>query len=437
MALSEPEATVTVSENLVSFLSMISVKTGLQGASIYINGEYKGLNSWSGDLLPGDYIISSSMNEGYRESRRKISVNKATPQSIILDAPTPMYGKLRVNSNMIDVVVTIDGKEVGTAPDTFNNLLVGSHSVTYSTAGQPDKSETITIKEGKITDTNVIFDKVETSATTNYGAVPTPIPAPKPTPIPTPVPTPKPAPTPTAKPASVPTPKPASTPNIRPASSPTVKPSEQEDLTPKETTESSKNDKWADENLENMPVFSEPGFMDETVAEVERSKKKRKKIKKNIFALYQTPFFTKEGSMGGMFAIAGRSGVYAKFTSNFTFHKNGLYYVTYKDCTHLGGPSYTTYYHDKNYNSHLTATAGYVQRLGIPLYLYAGCGYGYRLLVWRTSSDEYVKITDHSYNGVATDIGAMFKFKFFTVSAGISSIDFKYSDINLGVGFAF
>lgn len=86
-------------------------------------------------------------------------------------------------------------------------------------------------------------------------------------------------------------------------------------------------------------------------------------------------------------------------------------------------------------------------RLGIPLYLNAGIGYGGRVCEWQTSNGDWVKVKDtdtngtlvpQSYANLAVDFGVLAKIQNFVVSLGTTWIylgrDFDFS---LGVGYLF
>ncbi len=143
--------TVSVSPELSSYFSTISLSTGITDAQISINKEVKGQGSWQGELLPGIYEIECS-KAGHRSSVRTITVEQRTPQTITLTAPTPMYGRLNVNASQLDVDVSIDGAKLGVAPNIFSNILCGTHRLTLSKEGFTPVETTIEISEGKITE---------------------------------------------------------------------------------------------------------------------------------------------------------------------------------------------------------------------------------------------------------------------------------------------
>lgn len=100
------------------------------------------------DICTGESLLTAT-KEGYRESKQRVTISRTSSLDISIPAPTPIYGKLMVNASQLDIEVTIDGKQLGTAPNIFSDILVGSHTVTYSGKGYTTKSEKITIEEGE------------------------------------------------------------------------------------------------------------------------------------------------------------------------------------------------------------------------------------------------------------------------------------------------
>lgn len=82
-------------------------------------------------------------------------------------------------------------------------------------------------------------------------------------------------------------------------------------------------------------------------------------------------------------------------------------------------------------------TAGGLARVLSSLYVYAGVGYGQRTLAWENSAGEYYKVSSSSFSGVESELGVVFRFGAFAVSAGMQNNSFKFWEANLGVGVMF
>ena len=68
---------------------------------------------------------------------------------------------------------------------------------------------------------------------------------------------------------------------------------------------------------------------------------------------------------------------------------------------------------------------------------YLGVGYGDRTLQWETTDGTWVNISNHTYKGVSANIGFFGSISGATISAGISTINFEYMEVEMGIGFMF
>ena len=140
--------------------AVLSFRCNDSNASIYVNGVYKNRGSWTGELEVGNYTIECK-RENYRPSKRTINVTTSMNNSTVtLDSPEPMYGTLYVSSNKSDTRIKIDGEYRGIAPQNFNNLMVGEHSLQLSRNKCYDISTKVTIRENQTTYYNANMEKV-------------------------------------------------------------------------------------------------------------------------------------------------------------------------------------------------------------------------------------------------------------------------------------
>jgi len=69
--------------------------------------------------------------------------------------------------------------------------------------------------------------------------------------------------------------------------------------------------------------------------------------------------------------------------------------------------------------------------------IYAGGGYGSRLLLWQDISGRWATVTDRSVAGLAADAGLVFNLGTVSILAGASTIGFRNVAAELGIGLRF
>ncbi|MCM1313106.1 MAG: PEGA domain-containing protein [Bacteroides sp.] len=141
-------------------------------------------------------------------------------------------------------------------------------------------------------------------------------------------------------------------------------------------------------------------------------------------------------SFGAMVGMVETNGAYLRFRSDFGSASTDLECDDTGNLT-AGGTGIPYYKEGATTKSRMSITAGYLRRLAKPLYMYVGAGYGSRTLAWETIDGELVKNTDHSATGIAGEIGAIGRFGKFALSVGYQTVNFKYHEASLGIGFMF
>lgn len=120
-------------------------------SDIYLNEEHKGKGSHTQRLTPGLYTLEARRTS-HRSTKKSIEVVAGVAQQITLDAPTPIYGSLDVMTTPANAAVYLNDTPIGTAPDVFSQLLIGSYTMRIEKEGYQTYTSTITLTEGKITD---------------------------------------------------------------------------------------------------------------------------------------------------------------------------------------------------------------------------------------------------------------------------------------------
>ncbi|MBQ9203774.1 MAG: SUMF1/EgtB/PvdO family nonheme iron enzyme [Prevotella sp.] len=130
-------------------------------AEIWVNGQKKGEGSWTGNLGAGTYEFETR-KAGHRPATtsRDIAVT-STPQTIRLNAPTPIYGEADINSQPAMADIYIDGKKYGQTPQLVDQLLIGQHQIRLSRQGYADYTGSLAIREGDTTPFSVTLKRQE------------------------------------------------------------------------------------------------------------------------------------------------------------------------------------------------------------------------------------------------------------------------------------
>ena len=137
-----------LSISLKSALARLSIAASTMFTDIYLNEHELTLDRWSGELPAGMYVIEGR-KEGYRTHKQTINLAKQEEKEVIIPPLEPIYGMLSVNFKPIGAEVWVDGKKLGTSPDIFSNVLVGTHKVEIKKDGHVPYSESVTIAEGE------------------------------------------------------------------------------------------------------------------------------------------------------------------------------------------------------------------------------------------------------------------------------------------------
>ena len=126
----------------------LSVKTTTSGSKIYIDEEYKGTDSWQGELTPGTYLVEAR-KDGFRSSIKTVTLAKQQTESITLPALQQIFGSMMVDYEPVDADVYLDNTLIGKSPNVFNNLATGKHTIKIIKDGYSDYSGSVTIQENQ------------------------------------------------------------------------------------------------------------------------------------------------------------------------------------------------------------------------------------------------------------------------------------------------
>ena len=149
--------------------AVLTVNSSPSGASVYINGTYKGVTPLTLNLSPGTYEVKLT-KQNYQNYTTTVTLNPLESKTLNLSL-TPTFGYLTVTSSPSGATVIIDGKEVGVTPLEKYRLSTGRHQITIGKDGYREENFTLTIEAGKEVEKNVELTPIQTTtATTNSSA---------------------------------------------------------------------------------------------------------------------------------------------------------------------------------------------------------------------------------------------------------------------------
>ena len=155
--------TVPISFTMVPNFAEIDI-TLPENATLFINNEQKATGNWKGRLSAGVYSLEARLDK-YKPAKQDIELAVGDNKTIAL-TPSPIEGSLDVIATPTGVTISVNGKEYGTTPYTFDKLLIGEYSIQLSKTGYATVNRTVTIEEGKNSElketlTRVAAPKVE------------------------------------------------------------------------------------------------------------------------------------------------------------------------------------------------------------------------------------------------------------------------------------
>lgn len=93
------------------------------------------------------------------------------------------------------------------------------------------------------------------------------------------------------------------------------------------------------------------------------------------------------------------------------------------------------YYTGKDTDARYMCMAGGVHCLWRDWYVYEGMGYGERTLAWQVSEGGYLQNRAYSAEGLAAELGMMFRWRGGMLAVGVSTIATDWWEVNIGIGF--
>ena len=175
-------------------------------------------------------------------------------------------------------------------------------------------------------------------------------------------------------------------------------------------------------------IYKSSGF-----GAIKKEKKQRTYEWENMLLLnYAFTTMGKTHNVGFTYARCKEAGFYvdAMVGTEWHFAKAGSY-------------AYNRFVTNKTSHPRISFGAGAIVRMVIPLYVYAGAGYAYRELNYKTYSGDWVHYDDNPCHYANVECGLMGNVKGFTIQAGYSLLARRGDgeqlahEIKVGLGYTF
>lgn len=154
-----PEPTITIGGG-TGYYQISSVPSG---ANVYFDGTYRGTTPVTVEVYttgtPGHNVRWNL--PGYQDAYQSLSGNPPEGQTIPVNAyltpvtPVSQYGNIYVTSSPSGAVAYLDGSRNLVTPNTFTNVLTGSHTVRFSLSGYQDVTRSVTVYQGDTSQVSV------------------------------------------------------------------------------------------------------------------------------------------------------------------------------------------------------------------------------------------------------------------------------------------
>ncbi len=149
---------IEIDEALECFMPRVDICTAGDNDLIYVNDVQVASGVYSELMMPGSYHLRVS-SDGYRDKIMRLDVVRNVPQRVNVEALEPKFGTLRVESNVVDAQIKIDGQIVGSTPNVINDVLATKHTVSLSKDGYDVASREVVVSEGKISSVNISMNE--------------------------------------------------------------------------------------------------------------------------------------------------------------------------------------------------------------------------------------------------------------------------------------
>jgi hypothetical protein len=117
-----------INVDLTEFFAKVNVSCKTGDASVLLNSEQKGFGNWKGIVIPGKCTVEVK-KEGYHTLSKSFELMDGDSVNVDFAALKAITGSLRVENELKDCEVFLNGEKVGTTPWVNKNLPIGEYNV--------------------------------------------------------------------------------------------------------------------------------------------------------------------------------------------------------------------------------------------------------------------------------------------------------------------
>lgn len=415
-------------------------------SDIYIDEQLKGKGKWVGRISDGAHFVEVKKDK-HRTVSKNLNLVLGKDENIKIEAPTPIVGMLDVSSVPVKADVYLNGKHYGTTPRIISDLLIGDYTLKLEKEGCASVTKNITIEENQtlaikenlptgkevVIKTDTSGDKVyvdgnyvgTTPLTTNLSYGKHEVKATR-----------------------------GNQTATKTVEVMTTSAKDEFVLVFGEVIRITSDTKGDDIYVDGKKVGTTPMEIDFSLGkhevEVRRGKlyeTKTLQVGKNSSGSYNfvprkesldkylsrgINFITLNGAyssapqtaFGLTFGRVKKIGWFVSAMSNFDFTGFDVIDKSYEEVILTGETASTR----------ISVTGGFMAKIGGPVYLKLGAGYGMIVRACETISGEYVEYTPNTYKGVDLSAGLQFNLRNFTIGIDAVTTNFQMTEIKIGIG---
>lgn len=126
----------------------LTISSNPAGATVVLDGHEVGFTPWSEDVKPGDRKVKVSL-AGYKPDERKLTVAAGRDADVAFNLTRePGPGKLRLETEPPEAIVSVDGTQVGTTPFS-GDVAPGEHNLEVALEGFRGVAQPFTLEAGQ------------------------------------------------------------------------------------------------------------------------------------------------------------------------------------------------------------------------------------------------------------------------------------------------